>query len=133
MILFVQVAGSIATVTAVLLAVFAASRALIGFFPMDAPHASKTATGRLHNLLATAAFASVTAAAFTAAGALQDLGAGDVSGWSTVCGILMAVGTLGVLLASRIPRLHGLFGAAERLIYVGFLLLFVLLGVIALR
>lgn len=127
---FAPVTGVIATVTVVLLIVFAAARAIIGFVPMDAPGAARTATGRAYNLLAIAAFAPVTAAAFTGAGALHDAGFTDASGLSTAFGVIMAVGAVALLFAGR-GRLH-LFGLAERLIYVGFLAWFVLLGVLAL-
>ena len=128
---FAPTSGVISTVTIVLLVVFAAARAAIGFFPMDAPGSGRTAVGRAHNLLATAAFASVTAAAFTGAGALHDAGFPDASAWSTACGVVMAVGTLGLLVTARRAR-SVLFGLAERLIYLGFLAWFVLLGVFAL-
>ncbi len=128
---FAPTAGAISTVTIVLLVVFAVARAAIGFFPMDAPGTARTGTGRVHNLLATAAFASVTAAAFTGAGALHDAGFPDASAWSTACGVVMALGTIGVLITARRER-AGFFGLAERIIYVGFLAWFVLLGVLAL-
>lgn len=128
---FAPTGGAISTVTIALLVVFAVARAAIGFFPMDAPGSARTGTGRTHNLLATAAFASVTAAAFTGAGALHDAGFPDASAWSTACGIVMAVGTIGLLITAR--RAHpGLFGLAERVIYVGFLAWFGLLGALAL-
>ena len=127
---FAPTGTGIALVTVVLLAVFALARAAIGFFPMDAPGSARTGTGRTHNLLATAAFASVTAAAFTGAGALHDAGFPDASAWSTACGAVMAVGTVGLLVTRRARS--GLFGLAERLIYVGFLAWFFLLGALAL-
>ena len=129
--LFATTRSAISIVTVVLLLAFSAARASIGFFPMDAPGAARTRTGRAHNLLATAAFAAVTAAAFTGAGALHDAGFPAASGWSTVCGVIMAVGTAGLLLTSRIPR-FALFGLAERLIYVGFIAWFGMLGARAL-
>ncbi|MDN3494898.1 DUF998 domain-containing protein [Planococcus sp. APC 4015] len=128
---FAPTSSTIAIVTVVLLVMFAVARALIGFFPMDAPERAATRAGRLHNLLATAAFASVTAAAFTGAGALRDAGFADASVWSTVCGAIMALGTVGLILATR-AGLRAFFGLAERLIYVGFLAWFVLLAVLAL-
>lgn len=45
----------------ILLLVFSAARAAIGFFPKDAPDTAHTVTGRAHDLLAAAAFAAVTA------------------------------------------------------------------------
>lgn len=119
----------IAKVTVILLVGFFVARALIGFFPMDEPGEATTRRGRTHNLLATLAFASVTAAAFTAAGALHDGGFADAAGWSPVLGVVMAVGAVGLVLGRR---LRGIFGLAERLIYVGFIAWFVLIGVLAL-
>ena len=43
--------------------IFAASRAVISWFPMDEPGADRTATGRRHGLLAFAAFAAANVAA----------------------------------------------------------------------
>ncbi|GAA1918486.1 hypothetical protein GCM10009775_08830 [Microbacterium aoyamense] len=126
--LFSTIPGAIAIVTTVLLGVFAVARALIGVFPMDAPDAAKSRTGRTHNLLAFAAFASVTAAAFTGAGAIHDAGAPTLSTWSTIFGVIMALGTVGMILAAAIPALHGVFGLAERLIYAGFIAWFLTLG-----
>ena len=128
---FAQTATTISTVTVVLLLAFAAARAAIGFFPMDEPGSARTPIGRTHNLLAVAAFAPVTAAAFTGAGALHDAGFPQASGWSTACGIVMAVGAVALFITARMPRLR-LFGLAERVIYVGFIAWFVLLGVLAL-
>lgn len=128
--LFFSTIGTvIAQITVVLLVVFFVARALIGFFPMDEPEGERTRTGRIHNLLATAAFASVTAAAFTGAGALHDGGLAGASAWSTVLGVLMAVGAVGLLVGRRV---RGIFGIAERLIYAGFILWFVMLGVLTL-
>jgi hypothetical protein len=124
---FTQTLSTVSVVTVVLLLVFAVARAAIGFFPMDAPGAAPSGTGRTHNLLATAAFATVTAAAFTGAGALHDAGRSAESWQSTVCGMIMAVGTLGMLLTARSNRIT-LFGLAERLIYLGFLTWFTILG-----
>ncbi|MET0812578.1 MAG: DUF998 domain-containing protein [Microbacterium sp.] len=125
---FSAIPGVIAIVTTVLLSVFAVARALIGLFPMDAPDAAKSRTGRIHNLLAFAAFASVTAAAFTGAGALHDAGAVALSPWSTALGAIMAAGTIGVILTTASSALRGLFGLTERLIYVGFIAWFLMLG-----
>ena len=117
-----------ATPAVVLLAVFALARAVIPVVPMDAPDAAPTGRGRAHNLLAIVAFASVTAAAFLAGGPLHDDGLTGLAGMTTVCAIVMAVGSVGVLLGFSTP-LRRVFGASERLIYVGFLAWFLLLGV----
>jgi integral membrane sensor domain MASE1 len=129
---YAHLPGVAAVITVVLLAIFAAARALIGFFPMDAPGAPRTATGRLHNALAFAAFGPVTAAAFVGAGTLHDAGHAELSTWTTVFGAVMALGTIGMLVAARVPRARGVFGLAERLIYAGFLAWFVTLGLVRL-
>jgi len=122
--------GSIATV--ILLAVFSAARIAIPFFPMDSPGWGATRTGRFHNVLAFLAFGSVTAAAFVGAGMLHDAGHPVTGLLSTVFGVIMAVGAV-VMLISRVrERLRGVFGAAERLIYLGFIGWFIALGVSAL-
>lgn len=129
--LFATISTPIAAVTVVLLLAFSAARAAIGFFPMDAPESEASPTGRLHNVLATTAFATVTAGAFTGAGALHDGGFVDASAWSTSCGIVMAIGTVGMLVTTRIPSMRTMFGLAERLIYLGFLAWFVVLCMVA--
>lgn len=111
----------------VLLGVFAVARALIPFVPMDAPASPRTSRGRAHNALAIAAFASVTAAAFLAGGPLHDGGYANLAGLTTGCAIVMAVGSVGVLLGSFTP-LRRVFGASERLIYLGFIAWFLMLG-----
>jgi hypothetical protein len=110
-----------ALVTSVFLAIFAAARALIPFVPMDAPDAAPTATGRIHNVLAFAAFASITIAAFLAGGILHDGGFSTAATWSTVTAVVMALGSVGVLASRFIPALHRTFGLWERLIYLGFI------------
>ena len=120
--------GTAATVTVVLLIVFAASRLAIGFFPMDAPDSSASRTGVAHNLLAIVAFGSITAAAFVAGGAFHDGGNPGLATLSTMTGIIMAVGTVGMLLTRR-GAARSLFGAAERLIYIGFIVWFIAVGI----
>lgn len=125
--LLAPLAGS--TPAVVLLIVFAVSRALIPLVPMDAPGAARTRRGRAHNLLAVAAFATVTAAAFLAAGPLADAGYAALSTASTVAGIVMAAGSAGVLFALASAPARAIFGFVERLIYVGLLGWFIALGV----
>jgi len=122
--------GSIATV--ILLAVFSAARIAIPFFPMDSPDGGATRTGRFHNVLAFLAFGSVTAAAFVAAGMLHDAGFPTTALLSTAFGVVMAVGAVVMLISRLRERLRAVFGAAERLIYVGFIGWFITIGVTAL-
>lgn len=124
-------AGVGAVVTIALLVLFALSRALIGFFPMDDPAAEKSSTGAVHTILAFAAFGSITAAAFVAGGVFHDGGDPVLANVSTATGVAMALGTIGMLIASRTIRTRSLFGAAERLIYLGFISWFIAVGVTA--
>ncbi|UDF14115.1 DUF998 domain-containing protein [Antiquaquibacter oligotrophicus] len=126
--LLLRYSGVAAMVTTVLLLVFAVARLLIGFFPMDAPAAPRTRTGRTHNFLAFAAFGAVTAAAFVAGGAFHDNGEPTLATLSTAAGVVMAVGTVGMLVTARSKR--G-FGLAERFIYLGFIAWFLVVGISA--
>jgi hypothetical protein len=110
--------------TIVFLVIFAAARAIIPLVPMDAPDTRVTIVGRLHNVLAFAAFASITVAAFVAGGPLHDAGWTETAVWSTVFGVVMAIGSAGVLISRWVPFLHRNFGAVERVIYLGFILWF---------
>ncbi len=112
--------GSAAIVSIILLAVFALARLIIGWTPMDAPAAATTRSGRVHNLLAFAAFGTATATAFVAAGTFSaDTAWHAIALPSTVLGIVMAVGSAGALAALPSPAIRRVFGAFERLIYVG--------------
>jgi hypothetical protein len=114
---------------AVLLWLFAAARVTIPFFPMDAPDAEPTGAGRLHNVLATVGFATVTAAIFVGAAPLGLAFAPSLFGTSIAAGIVAAAGSLGVGFTSVFPKLRDGFGAVERLIYLGFLGWFLVVGI----
>lgn len=113
----------------VLLWIFALARLLIPLFPMDAPGSERSRPGRLHGLLAIAAFATVTAAAFFAAGPLADASHGALANVSTIAGIVMAVGSVVTIAGSAGGALHRVFGIAERLIYLGFIAWFLIVSV----
>jgi len=119
-----------AVVCTVLLVLFSVSRALIPFLRMDPPGTPTTAVGRIHNVLAFVAFGSAIAVAFVAGGALHDGGFPGQATWSTVFGVVGAVGAVGLLVV-LLARRSGLFGLFERLIYVGFIAWFLLVGVTA--
>lgn len=120
--------GPGATISIVLLVLFAVARVLIPFLRMDAPGTPKTSVGRIHTVLAFVAFGSAIAVAFVAGGALHDAGFETQATWSTVFGSVGAVGAVG-LLVGRLAKRPGLFGFFERLIYVGFIAWFLLIGV----
>lgn len=131
-IVLTSVLGAAALVTAVFLTIFAVSRAIIPFVPMDAPDAVPTTTGRVHNVLAVAAFASITVAAFLAGGILHDGGFSAEATWSTVTAVVMALGSIGVLSSRFAPALERTFGLWERLIYAGFIAWFCVIVAVAL-
>jgi Protein of unknown function (DUF998) len=124
-IVLTNIAGDAALLTNIFLAIFAVSRAVIPFVPMDEQDAAKTARGRAHNILAFAAFASVTVAGFLAGGVLHNAGLPEQATWSTVFAVVMALGSIGVLLSPAVPALARVFGLVERLIYVGFIGFFI--------
>jgi hypothetical protein len=124
-VVLVNIAGDAALLTNVFLAIFVVARAIIPFVQMDEKDAAKTARGRAHNILAFLAFASVTVAGFLAGGVLHDAGLAEQATWTTVFAALMALGSVGVLLSAAVPALARVFGAVERLIYVGFIGFFI--------
>lgn len=105
----------------VLLWIFAVARLVIPLIPMDRPGTPPTTRGRLHNLLAIVAFASVTAAAFTAIAPLATAGDSGLALGTKIAAIAMALGSVAVIAASAVPLLRRVFGLAERLIYLGFI------------
>ena len=114
-----RAAGSRASAVLVLLAIFAAARAAISWFPMDAPGAPRTSTGRTHGLLAGAAFGGATIAAFKLAAVLR---AGHrwhaLAPVSTALGVAMAFSLAGLIVSRSHPALRMRFGAIERGFYV---------------
>jgi hypothetical protein len=114
----------------VLLVVFAVARALISWFPMDAPGTPRTATGGRHGLLAIAAFLAATIAAFRLGSALS-----DGTRWHSLAAVSTALGwaMLACLLAMAfgrgVPRLRARFGAIERGFYVSAIAWFAVFGV----
>lgn len=106
------------------LSAFAVARALIPLFPMfpmDAPGTARSVRGRAHSILATVAFATVTASAFLAWYPLAAAGEHLLSSVSLTAGALMAIGSVIVITGAAHPGPRRLFGLAERLIYLGFI------------
>jgi hypothetical protein len=108
------------------LGVYAVSRVAIAFFPTDLPGTPVTAVGRVHLVLAAAAF---TAIAFAAADLTPSLA--DEPGWDGVSGLLsvlrwaVVAAAFATLLTRVVVPLRGVFGLVERLLYaasVAFLL-----------
>jgi hypothetical protein len=107
------------------LGVYAVSRVAIAFFPTDLPGAPVTPVGRVHLVLAAAAF---TAIAFAAADLTPSLA--DEPGWgaSGLLGVLrwaVVITAAATLLTRVVAQLRPWFGLVERLLYaasVAFLL-----------
>jgi Protein of unknown function (DUF998) len=101
-----------------LLLVFAAARAAISWFPMDAPGAERTPTGREHGWLAVAAFGGATLAALRLANVLSRADVWHaLAPLSAGLGWLMAAVLL-LLAATRYVRaVRAWFGAIERVFY----------------
>jgi hypothetical protein len=97
----------------------AITRALISWFPMDAPGTPRTTTGRQHGLLAIAAFIAATIAAFRLGSALSG-GARwhSLAPVSTALGGAMLACLLAIVVARRVPAVHERFGAIERGFYL---------------
>lgn len=108
-----------AGVTIVLLGVFAAARAVISWYPMDAPGSPRTQTGRAHGLLALAAFGGVTAAAFRLRQALHSPGPlHGLGSASEILAVLMLACLLGLGFSRSHPTLRARFGLIERGFYL---------------
>ena len=101
------------------LVVFAIARGAISWFPMDAPGAERTSTGRTHGLLAIAAFAAATFVAFKLAGVLS-----HGTRWhtlataSTALGVAMGTCLTAMAFTRSHPVLRTRFGAIERGFYL---------------
>ncbi len=98
--------------------IFAVARALISWFPMDAPGTQHTVTGRRHGLLAIAAFVGVGLAAWQFASLLShDSLHPAVATTSTVLAAVMAI-TLLAMGTSRRAEGGRSFGLIERGFYL---------------
>ncbi|MDA8297698.1 MAG: DUF998 domain-containing protein [Actinomycetota bacterium] len=106
--------GSAGIVVA-LCATFAIARALISWFPMDAPAADRTPTGSRHAVLAVAAFVAAGLASRELARLLdQDKIHGGIAAANGVLSLLMGLCLLSMVVARRTRY----FGGVERAFYV---------------
>lgn len=97
---------------------FAVARALISWFPMDAPGSERTQTGRWHGILAIVAFVTMGLASWQFARLLRVDGVYPaIATASGLLATLMAV-SLVVMTLSRRARV-GYFGLIERVFYIG--------------
>ncbi|HUO72789.1 MAG TPA: DUF998 domain-containing protein [Solirubrobacteraceae bacterium] len=102
-----------------LLVIFAASRCVISWFPMDAPGAQRTSTGAIHGVLAIAAFGSVAYAALRFGRVLARTTRWHSLGpTSTVLGWAMVACLIAIALARTYRAVAARFGAIERGFYV---------------
>lgn len=115
------------SVIVALLGVFAVCRLVISWWPMDAPGRSRSATGTVHLVLAIGAFA----AASLAAERLRHVTDSATHAAVAVAFWLTVVGLIGMLVTRRIGNRHRCYGAAERLIYAGIVVLLLAVGLSA--
>lgn len=99
------------------LAVFGASRLAIAWFPVDLPGERATLPGRIHNVLAVAAFASIAVAASSIPDGLTAAAwSGKANGLNLVGAVVMWVAiATGVFFA--VAPLRRWFGLVERALY----------------
>jgi Protein of unknown function (DUF998) len=113
-----ELSGHGAKLVVLLLVLFAAARAAISWFPMDAPGAERTSTGSMHGVLAIVAFGGVTAAAFRLGSVLS-----NSVHWHSLGPVSIGIGSamiaclLGMMLARSVPWIRARFGAIERGFY----------------
>ncbi|HUY67508.1 MAG TPA: DUF998 domain-containing protein [Acidimicrobiales bacterium] len=113
-----------------LLVAFAVARAVISWYPMDAPDRVRTSTGHTHGVIAVVTFAAATLAALQLGRSLAAPGRWHaLSPWSTGLGLLMAGCVLGMALTRRNEGLRLYFGLVERGLYVAIIAWLAMLGV----
>jgi hypothetical protein len=124
--------GAPARGVVIALAIFAAARAAISWFPMDAPGSQGTATGRRHGLLALAAFAAVAFGALRLGSVLEHAGRWHaLATTSSVLGAVMLACLVGMGLARSHPGLRERFGLIERGFYLSAIAWFAVFAVAA--
>lgn len=105
--------------TVALCAIFAAARAVISWFPMDAPGSAGTSTGRMHGLLAICAFLGAALAAGQLARNLDRYHLDPtLAGISGGLAVLMIVALIGMSVDRRGAD-GRLIGLIERIFYAG--------------
>jgi hypothetical protein len=116
------------------LGVFGVARIAIAFFPHDLDGRPVTPVGRVHLVLAAAAFAAIAFAAADLAPALADepgWGAGTLIGALRWAVIITAVATLVARVV--VPVRQATFGLVERLLYASFIAFLIVVSVEAVR
>lgn len=118
------------SVVVTLLAIFAAGRFVISWFPMDAPGTPRTPTGQVHGLIAIGTFGSAVIAAFRLGSVLR-VGSlwHSLSPVSAGLGVVMAVCILGMVLGRSSTSWRRVFGAVERSFYLSAIVWFTIFSV----
>lgn len=112
------------------LVAFGASRICIAWFPVDLPGRTRTRTGRIHNLLAATAFASIAVAASGLGRVLDDISGWGVADWLRPLGTFVAAISVALGVTWLLPTLRrSFFGLVERCWYAAMLLWLVLASV----
>ncbi len=108
----------LSSLVVLLCCVFAASRAAISWFPMDAPGAERSDTGRHHGQLAMCAFVAV---ALAAVNLPRMVGHDHIRGEFGATSAVLAAAMLVCLVVMALGRRAGAtkFGLAERMFYLG--------------
>ncbi len=115
------------------LAVFSCARLAISWFPMDAPGSGTTRHGVIHAVLAVVTFVAVTDAAIRLGRVLHVNPSWSTAATaSTSLGWFMIATLLAMLTMRRATGSRRVFGLVERLLYVGFTGLLILIGVFCL-
>ena len=114
-----QALGDRGLAVVILLVVFAITRAVISWFPMDIPGAKWTRTGWIHFVLAFVAFASVLAAASVLGAVLSHPGNWhELAPVSTALGYALTACLAMLGLAQTVRALRAWFGTIERGFYL---------------
>jgi Protein of unknown function (DUF998) len=109
--------GGPGTGSLIALGLFGASRLAIVWFPVDLPGRPATPTGRVHNLLAVAAFASIAVAASSIPDGLTSAAwSGKASGLNFVGAVVMWL-AIATAVCFAVVALRRWFGLVERALY----------------
>lgn len=108
------VGGPSSAIVVICCGVFAVSRALISWFPMDEPGAEPTPTGRRHGILAIVTFVSIAVAAQRLPALLHR---DDIHPNVAIASDVIALFMAATFLALIATRRRGWFGLVERVYY----------------
>lgn len=116
------ISGSGAGLVLGLLAIFAVARLIISWFPMDAPGAQRTETGRTHGLIAIVTFTAITVAALRLGSVLSRRSVWhSLAPLTTILGVVMVICIIGMVLCRRSEAIREGFGLIERGLYLAIL------------